>query len=910
VTSSEGNLCLLRCGLGHELRQRQELRMGHGNNLTRAEAAARARLVSDIRYDVELDLAGDDPELYRSVTIIRFGCAAPGASTFLDLAARSVEAIEHNGRQVPLSAFDGDRIRLDGLAAENEVRVAATPSYGRTGVGLHRFEDPVDGCVYVYNHFEPYAHRIFPCFDQPDLKGVFALSVLAPAGWQVVSNAALAGEPRLLDGPVRWSFAPTPPLPTYITAVVAGPWHVVRERHGEVDLGLWCRRSLARHLDPEEFFEVTKQGFDFFERAFDYPYPFGAKYDQVLAPEFNGGAMEQAGCVTFGEEFLFRSKVTEATREVRANVILHELAHMWFGNLVTMRWWDDLWLNESFASFISVLAQVAATRFTGAWVTFAQTEKTWAYEQDQLPSTHPIATEVPDTDTVLTNFDGITYAKGAAVLRQLVAWVGEEAFLKGVRAYFRRHEFGSTDLGDFLAALEEASGRDLRSWSRDWLETAGVNTLGVSLVTAGSGLDETVGSFTITQTAPEGQPVLRPHRVTVGLYDRDGAGLALRKRLELDVTGPVAAVPELAGEPAPDLALLNDADLAYTKVRLDPRSLAVLTGAVGDLRDPLARAVGWSVCWDMVRDAELATGDYLDMVLRNAGNEDDVGVLTDVLDRLGHALDLYSDPDARQVGRAGLASLARDVLERAEPGSSRQLAWAKAFVVTAGTAEDQALLRGLLDGSAGFDGLAVDTDLRWTIVRSLAAGGAGLVDELIPEELRRDPTDAGRRLALAALAARPLPEAKAKAWEAVTGSDAPARPLLSAVASGFQQAGQRDLLEPYAPRFFAALDPLRETRDLESLLAFARAFYPRMVVGEEVVAMTDAWLDAHPDAGPLRRRLVEGKDRMQRALRARARDRAHPKYVQSGEASYVQSGEASYDSGLASSRSRESELMQ
>ena len=848
--------------------------MGHGNNLTRAEAAARAGLVTDVRYDVDLDLAGDDPETYRSTTTVSFRCASPGASTFLDLVALSVDAVEHNGSLVPLSAFDGGRIHLDGLAAENQVRVAATLSYGRTGVGLHRFEDPVDGCVYVYNHFEPYAHRIFPCFDQPDLKGVFTLSVLAPAGWQVVSNAALVDEPRQLDGPVRWSLASTPPMPTYITAVVAGPWHVVRDRHGAVDLGLWCRRSLARYLDPDEFFEVTKQGFDFFERAFDYPYPFGAKYDQVLAPEFNGGAMEQAGCVTFGEEFVFRSKVTEATREVRANVILHELAHMWFGNLVTMRWWDDLWLNESFASFISVYAQVAATRFKSGWVTFAQTEKSWAYEQDQLPSTHPIATEVPDTDTVLTNFDGITYAKGAAVLRQLVAWVGEEAFLKGVRAYFRRHEFGSTDLGDFLAALEEASGRDLRTWSRDWLETAGVNTLGVSLETAGSAPVETIGSFTITQTASEGQPVLRPHRVTVGLYDRAGTVLALRKRLELDVTGPVVPVPELVGEPAPDLALLNDADLAYAKVRLDPRSLAVLTGAVGDLRDPLARAVGWSICWDMVRDAELATHDYLRMVLRNAEREDHVGVLTDVLDQLGHAVDVYGDPAARLARLARVASLARGVLARAEPGGGRQLAWAKAFVVRAGAAEDQALLRGLLDGSAGFDGLVVDTDLRWTIVRSLAAGGASLVDELIGEELRRDPTDTGRRHARAALAARPLPRAKAEAWEAVTGPAAPGRPLLSAIADGFQQAGQRELLEPYAQRFFAALDPLRDTRDLESLLAFARAFYPRLVVGEEVMALTDAWLDAHPDAGPLRRRLVEGKARIQRALRARARDRA------------------------------------
>ncbi|HYT26778.1 MAG TPA: aminopeptidase N [Actinomycetota bacterium] len=854
--------------------------MGHGGSLTRAEAGARARLVSEVGYDVELDLAGGDPEAYRSTTTVRFRCAEPGASTFLDLAARSVEGVRLNGREVPAGALDGDRIRLDGLDARNEVRVVATPSYGRTGVGMHRFEDPVDGRVYVYNHFEPYAHRIFPCFDQPDLKAVFTLSVLAPPAWQVVSNSRLDEEPAAAPGgAVRWSFAPTPPIPTYVTAVVAGPWHVVRDRSGAVELGLWCRQSLARHLDPEEFLAVTRQGFRFFERAFARPYPFGAKYDQVLVPEFGGGAMEQAACVTFDEEFVFRSKVTDAAREVRANVVLHELAHMWFGNLVTMRWWDDLWLNESFASFISVLAQVAATRFTDGWVTFAQTEKTWAYEQDQLPSTHPIATEVPDTDTVFTNFDGITYAKGAAVLRQLVAWVGEEAFLRGVRAYFQRHEFGSTGLGDFLDALGDASARDLKSWSRAWLETAGVNTLATVLEVTGSAEvtgpapDRRIGSFAIIQTAPAGHPVLRPHRVTVGLYDRDGGTLALRKRLELDVTGPVTPVPELAGEPAPDLALLNDADLAYAKVRLDPGSLSVLTGAVGALRDPLARAVGWGICWDMVRDAELATSDHLRMVLANAEAEDHVGVLADVLDRLGHAVDVFGDPAARPAARASLAGLAQRVLGRAEPGSGRQLAWAKALVATAETEEQLRLLRALLDGAASVPGLAVDTDLRWAIVRSLAAGGAA-GDELISGELRRDPTDDGRRHAAGARAARPLPEAKAEAWAVVTGPAGPARPLQSAVELGFQQAGQRELLEPYAARFFAALDPLAETRDLESLLAFARAFYPRLVAGDEVVAMTDAWLASHPDAGPVRRRLVEGSDRMRRALRARARDRA------------------------------------
>ncbi|HEX6675327.1 MAG TPA: aminopeptidase N [Actinomycetes bacterium] len=846
--------------------------IGHGRGLTRDEAEARARLLSDVRYHVEVDLTGPSSELFGSVAEVRFACAEPGASTFLDLGARSVEWMELNGRPLPPDAFAGGRVRLDGLAASNHVRIAATCAYERSAVGLHRFVDPVDGNVYVYNHFEPYAARVFACFDQPDLKAAFELAVRAPAGWQVLSNGAPVGAPEALPGGAAgWRFEPTRPIPTYIMVLVAGPWHGVTERHGEIDLGLWCRRSLAPYLDAEEFLEVTKQGFDFYQRTFAYPYPFG-KYDQVMVPEM-GGAMEQAGCVTFSEEFVFRSRVTDAAREVRANVILHELAHMWFGNLVTMRWWDDLWLNESFASFISVFAQVAATRFHGGWVTFAQTEKNWAYEQDQLPSTHPISAEVPDTDTVLTNFDGITYAKGAAVLRQLVAWVGEHAFVEGLRAYFRRHEYGNTDLRDFLAALEEASGRDLRPWSRAWLERAGVNTLEASLDVAGSGPGARIGGFTIHQRAPAEHQVLRPHRVSVGLYDRDGNGLALRKRLELDVTGASVPVPELAGLPVPDLALLNDTDLTYAKVRLDAGSLPALKDSLGGLRDPLARTIGWGVCWDMVRDAELPTGEYFGLVLRNVAEEPEVGVLQDVLAKLGHAVDLYGDPAARTARRVRLADVALAALDRATPGSDLQLAWARAFVAVAGSGEHLALLRGLLSGEATVEGLAVDTDLRWEVVRALAAAGAA--DEgLIAAELDRDPTDAGRRKAAAARAACPAAAAKAAAWEAVAGADAPSRPLLDALSEGFHQPGQEELLEPYAERFFASLDELRERRDLESMLAFTGRMFPRLLVGELVVAMTEAWLEAHPDAGPLRRRLVERTDAIHRALSARAADQA------------------------------------
>ncbi|HVE90748.1 MAG TPA: aminopeptidase N, partial [Actinomycetota bacterium] len=518
------------------------------DNLTREEAVARAAIISGCVYDIALDVTGGD-EVFESTTTVRFDCSEPGASTFIDLTAPSVESIELNGQQVPLEAFEGHRIRLDDLQASNTLRVTATCSYRHTGTGLHHFRDPVDKEVYLHTQFEPFdAHAVYACFDQPDIKGTFAFTVTAPEGWEVVSNMAPTSAPG--SGGGRWAFPPTPVMSTYITAIVAGPFHVVRDRHRNIDLGLFCRKSLAQYLDPEEIFEVTKQGFDWFEKAFDYPYPFG-KYDQLFVPEFKFGAMENAGCVTFVEAYVFRSRVTDAARESRASTILHEMAHMWFGDLVTMRWWDDLWLNESFATFMGNLCMSRATRFTNVWATFASGTKTGAYRQDQLPSTHPIVADIPDIHATHLNFDAITYNKGASVLKQLVAWAGEGAFLDGLKEYFRRHEWGNTDLSDFLAPIAAKSGRDLQAWSAEWLETAGVNTLRLSIETEGSVLR----SVQVLQEAPESHPHLRPHRMAIGLYDASDDGLVLRRRVELDVDGDRTAVPELDGEKVPDLLL-------------------------------------------------------------------------------------------------------------------------------------------------------------------------------------------------------------------------------------------------------------------------------------------------------------------------------------------------------------------
>jgi aminopeptidase N len=844
------------------------------NNLHRDEASERARLLAVQSYDVVLDLtdgAGAPGEgTFRTTTTIRFSCAQPGAVTHLDLTAPAVAEVLLNGEPLDVEAvFDGHRIALTGLQADNEVRVTADGAYMRSGEGLHRFVDPVDGSVYLYTQFETFdAHRMYACFDQPDLKATFALAVEAPREWVVVSNGAVVQRPA--EGEAgRWTFAETPRMSTYITALVAGPYASVHDEHDGIPLGIYCRRSLARHLDPEDLFTVTKQGFDFYHRVFDYRYPFG-KYDQLFVPEFNAGAMENAGAVTFLEDYVFRSKVTDAAYERRAETVLHEMAHMWFGDLVTMRWWDDLWLNESFATYASVLCQVEATRYTRGWTTFASTEKTWAYRQDQLPSTHPIAADIADIEAVKVNFDGITYAKGASVLKQLVAWVGQEAFLSALQTYFRAHEYGNTVLADLLSALERASGRDLSDWSAEWLETAGVNTLRPSFETDGEGV---LTAFSVLQEAPEQWPTLRSHRVAVGFYDLVDGRLVRTFREELDVVGAKTDVPSLVGRPQPDLVLLNDDDLTYAKIRLDERSFATLTAHVGDFAESLPRALCWSAAWDMTRDAEVPARDYVAMVLAGIGGETDIGLVQALLRQVQAALTQFADPAWAPTGRAQLAKAAMQALRTAEPGSDLQLAWARALGSVARTDDQLALLRGLLDGSAEVPGLAVDTDLRWhLLMRLVALGVEG--DTAIDAELARDRTAAGERHAATARALRPTPEAKAEAWRLAVEDESVPNAVQSAVIAGFAHPEQLELLAPWVEPYFEVIGRVWKERTAEFAQNIVVGLYPGLLVTPETVARTDAYLASHDVQPALARLLLEGRDGVARALRARERDAA------------------------------------
>jgi aminopeptidase N len=855
-------------------------------NLTQAEAAERARLVEVSSYDIALDLRGavTDRPTFRSVTEIRFRSAEPGATTVIEAAAEQIRSASLNGRPLPLEGWSaGSGLILSGLAADNHLVVDADFGYSQTGQGLQRSVDPVDGEAYLYSQFEiADAQRAFACFDQPDLKSVFTWHATVPAHWKVISNAAARDRAPGPDGGSRTvHFETSPRMSTYVAALCAGPYHEVRRTHDGIDLGYHCRASMAPHLDVDDLHRVTTAGFDFFHAKFGVRYPLST-YDQLWVPDFNAGAMENFGAVVYAEALsLFRSQVTDFEYEQRANTILHELAHMWFGNLVTMRWWDDLWLNESFAEWASHWCSTHATRFTDAWTTFLSVRKAWGYRQDQLSSTHPVYTPMPDIESVEVNFDGITYAKGASVLKQLVAYVGEEPFLAGLRAYFAAHAWGNASFADLLGALERASGRPVREFAAQWLETAQVNTLRPELAPDEDGR---YGRVAIRQQAPAGHPTLRTHRIRVGLYDLGGGGkLVRRDQLELDVSGELTEVPELAGQPAADLLLVNDDDLTYAKIRLDRRSMATAVEHLAGLDSSLARALCWGAAWDMVRDAELPARSWLALVCRALPAETDINLVTSTLRQAAGALSLYADPGWAPSGWRQLTGAAGVQVAAAGPGSGSQLAWARAYADAARSPDQLATLRGWLDGVDVPDGLVIDTELRWALLRALvAAGAAG--DPEIDAELTADPTSAGEREAATARALRPDPEAKAQAWDELVGERPPPNWRHRALLLGFWHPSQVELTRPWVARFLEAAAGIWTRRDREQAQEFLTLGFPHSHVREDTVAATAGWLADERHPGSARRLVAEGRDSLVRALAARAADAAAARAGSPGEA--------------------------
>ena len=855
-------------------------------NLTREQAVERAALVTVDSYRIVIDLTDGEGKpgegTFRSTTTVEFDALA-GADTYIDIAADSIRSATLNGHDIDVSGYDESTgIPLEGLEGHNIVVVDADCRYSNTGEGLHRFVDPVDDEVYLYSQFETAdAKRMFACFDQPDLKAAFDVTVTAPSHWEVISNGATFSVED--DGAAkRHTFTATPRMSTYLVALIAGPYarwdDTYSDDHGDIPLGLFCRKSLAEFMDHERLFTQTKQGFGFYHNNFGAPYAFG-KYDQLFVPEFNAGAMENAGAVTFLEDYVFRSKVTRASYERRAETVLHEMAHMWFGDLVTMQWWDDLWLNESFATFASVLCQAEATEFAEAWTTFANVEKSWAYRQDQLPSTHPVAADIPDLAAVEVNFDGITYAKGASVLKQLVAYVGLEEFLSGLRDYFRDHAFANATFGDLLGALEKASGRDLSGWGQQWLKTTGLNTLRPDFDLDADGR---FTRFAITQSgAQPGGGETRVHRLAVGIYDDDGSGKLVRiHREELDVDGETTDVPALQGVSRGKLILVNDDDLTYCSLRLDPESLQTALTRIADIADPLPRTLAWSAAWEMTREAELKARDFVSLVAGGVQAETEVGVAQRLLLQAQTALSAYADPQwAVREGWPAFADRLLELARGAEAGSDHQLAYVNALCNSVLADRHTDVLRALLDADPAAQdlaGLDVDTDLRWRIVTALAA--AGVVDSdgpqtpFIDAEAQRDPTAAGKRHAAAASAARPQPAVKDASWQQVIEDDTLANITGRSIIGGFIQPGQHELLKPFSAKYFGVISGVWERRSSEVAQTVVIGLYPAWDISKAGLNAADRFLADSEVPPALQRLVIEGRAGVERALRARAFD--------------------------------------
>ncbi len=821
--------------------------------LTRDEAQNRAQLLDVHRYTIDLDLTAGD-ETFDSRTLIRFDARAD-ADTFVEIKPAELRSVTLDGQPLDPGTLDGNRLPLKNLTAgEHELRVEAGMRYSRTGEGMHRFTDPTDGETYVYTQlFLDDVQRVFAAFDQPDLKAVFDLTVTAPEGWNVLANGVTEHTGRGV-----WRAAPTPLIPTYLVAVAAGPWHSVRTEHRGLPFGIHCRRSLAPHLDADadELLDITRACFDRYHEKFEEPYPFDS-YDQAFVPEFNAGAMENPGLVTFRDEFVFRSAVTDTERQTRAMVVAHEMAHMWFGDLVTLRWWDDIWLNESFAEYMGYQTLTEATRFTDTWTDFGVSRKAWGYDADQRPSTHPVAPgNVPDTASALLNFDGISYAKGASALRQLVAWLGEKDFLAGINIHFQRHRFANATLADFIDSLAAATERDVHAWADAWLRTTGVDTLTASV-------DSRPGRWTLAL----GRDGDRPHRVTVGVYDRDlhdGRSLLLRERYETDV--PQAAAPEPRTGTRPALVVPNDLDLTYAKIRLDETSLETVLHGLSGIPDALTRAVVWNTLRDMVRDGELAPADYLATAAAHLPEETDLALVQGVLAfACVHVTDRYLTPGRRPAALATLTGLCRDLIRRTEDGDNPGLRLIAVRHYIDVAAHPEPIAAWLADGTVP-GGPELDPELRWRVLARLAVLGA--VDETaIAAELDRDPSATGQEGAARCRAALPDPDAKARAWDALFGSDDLSNYLFTATARGFWQPEQADLVRPYVARYYKEAVALAARRGPAIAEAAGRWAFPAHAVDAEALKLGEKCLRKADPTPALRRRLADQLDDLARALR-------------------------------------------
>ena len=802
-------------------------------SLTQAEAERRAALLAVEKSDIAVDLSGlaAGPEV-RCVSTVTFTCREPGAETFADCAAQVVSATL-NGKTLPPTS--GSRITLPGLAAHNTLRVESVQTDTTRNAGVHKAVDPADGAVYLWTTFEPDgAHEVWACFDQPDLKARHAFTVTAPSEWAVTSNS---GDPQveLLGITRRWAFPPTPPLSTYNTVINAGPFYEIRREAGAHDLGLFARRSLATILDrdAEEIFTLTQQGLEFFARVFAMPFP-QRKYDQVFMPEF-GGAMENYGCVTWSDVYLRRSAPTPAERELFAKILLHEMAHMWFGNLVTMRWWDDLWLNEAFAEFACNWAAERATAYTDAWAGHLATGKLAAYLADQGPTSHPIRQPTHNVAEAESIFDAITYPKGASVLKQLMTYVGEVNFTDGMAAYFAQHAWGTTTLQDLIDAL--ANGRNLDEWRAGWLETAGTDRLT---------LERGEDGFVLAARGPGGRP--RPQVLAIGAYRRR-AGLERIARVEVEVAGPTTPV---ALPPDADVYLVNDDDLTFATTRPGAGARDTLLAAAAELPTAVSRGVAVAMVWDMLVTGEASAAEAVRCLTAVLAVETSDSVIEPYLDRATSAAEKWAPDTERPALTAEVAAACRAL---AQDAGRRQVAL-RAFAQTAGDLDQVAWLQA----QAGDD-----LDLQWrALVRKAEFGGRTAAEA--ETLLKRDPDPEAWVRALTVRAATPEADEKKAAWQALAIDRKIPLGQVEDVSAAFWRPRQRDLLAPYAERYLD-LVPGLERGGMIPAMVFTYLLFPLFAIDQRFLQRARA--SVRQAAPVVRKTLTERADVAQRMLRSR-----------------------------------------